>query len=241
MSEEFPLAKSILPLLEVPIVVVFTGHVIDAPGRRTPRFPVHLGAVVKARIDAMIEDEKIGIGYCSPACGADILFIECMQKRDREVQIILPFKRDDFVKTSVAFAGNHWVRRFRKVMALAEKKHCVRYCVNEDYLGDASLFAHAGTLIQGLALLHANELGMKCKMLAVMEPEADPKIGGTAYNVAAWKKLGRKDLPIDLKKIREQVTKSRAANPATITTSGSADATILDTPSRFRLARRMTN
>lgn len=144
LAAKFPLAGRVLPLLNVPIAVVFTGHMIDAPGRPMPRFPVRLEAAVREQIDRSIVEHNIGFGYCSPACGADILFIECMQARGREVQIVMPFRIEDFRDTSVAFAGDGWVTRYEAIVAGAQATHRIRYCVNEDYLGDAAFSVAQG-------------------------------------------------------------------------------------------------
>ena len=42
------------------------------------------------------------IVYTSAACGADLIFIETALDLGAEVNVVLPFDRDDFVRTSVA-------------------------------------------------------------------------------------------------------------------------------------------
>ena len=49
------------------------------------------------------------------ACGGDILFIEACLKRNMRVEILLPFAEADFIKESVAFAGDDWVTRFYNI------------------------------------------------------------------------------------------------------------------------------
>ncbi|MDO8707064.1 TRAFs-binding domain-containing protein [Pseudomonas sp.] len=204
LARKFELAQNILRQLVMPQVVVFTGHMLDAPGRRTPRFPAQIERAVEMAIEQAIAENNIGFGYCSAACGADILFIERMLNRGAEINIVLPFQRDDFIRTSVAFAGPDWVARFDRVMAQATS---VSYCVDEDYLGDDLMFTHAGLLIQGLAVLRAEQLETDAAMLSVVEPQAEAKAGGTAANLACWHERGRRSIILDLSHIRNQAEK----------------------------------
>jgi len=126
--------------IAVPAVVAFTGIMMDAPDRPLPRFTPEMESAVRDEIGCAIDRCNAGIGYCSAACGADILFVEEMIERNRQVNIILPFKYRDFVEESVAFAGEQWVTRFEN--ALAEATH-VRYATSEGYLNDAQLFDYA--------------------------------------------------------------------------------------------------
>ncbi len=191
--------EEILDILAIPRVAIFTGHMIDAPDRPKPRFPAHLEPAVSAAIDRCIGENNLGFAYCSAACGADLLFIEQMLARGGEVNIVLPFQREDFLRTSVAFAGNGWVERFDRALARAAS---VSYCVEEGYLGDDLLFAHAGELTQGYALLRAEALETEAVMLAVVEPQAAPSLGGTADDVRRWKALGKPTQVINLQELR---------------------------------------
>lgn len=205
LARKSELAEEILQQLVMPQVAVFTGHMLDAPDRDTPRFPLQIENAVEAAIEQAVTENNIGFGYCSAACGADILFIERMLSRGAEINIVLPFQRDDFIGTSVAFAGAGWVDRFNRVMAQATS---IGYCVEEDYLGDDLMFAHAGVLIQGLAVLRAEQLEADAVMLSVVEPQAEAKAGGAAANLACWRERGRRSIVLDLSRIRGQAEKS---------------------------------
>ncbi len=58
----------------IPCVLVFAGHMVDRPDRRTPRFPSELEPAVAKEIQRRIEIFKPGFGFASAACGSDILF-----------------------------------------------------------------------------------------------------------------------------------------------------------------------
>jgi class 3 adenylate cyclase len=192
-------AAGILDVLAMPRVAVFTGHMIDAAGRERPRFPAGLEPAVAAAIAAAIADNNVGFGYCSAACGADILFAEQMLANGAEIDIVLPFQREDFVQTSVAFAGGEWVARFDRVL---ERAASVSYCVEESHLGDDVLYAYAAELTAGLAALRAAQLESEAILLAVAEPGDEGMIGGTAGNVTDWQARGRRAVTVDLRAIR---------------------------------------
>lgn len=193
-------AADVLEILAMPRVAVFTGHMIDAAGRERARFPAQIEPAVAAAIQRAIAEHELGFGYCSAACGADILFAEAMQARGAEIDLVLPFRRDDFVGTSVACAGGGWVERFDRVLARAAS---VSYCVEESHLGDDVLYAYAAELTVGLAALRAAQLETEAVLLAVAEPGDDGRIGGTAGNVRRWEALGRRAIVLDLRAIRE--------------------------------------
>jgi hypothetical protein len=93
-------------------VIAFSGHMIDAPGRATPRFPAYLERAVKAALDQALVALVPAEGFTQAACGADLLFCESMLGCGQEINIVLPFALDDFIQQSVALAGPGWVGRF---------------------------------------------------------------------------------------------------------------------------------
>jgi class 3 adenylate cyclase/tetratricopeptide (TPR) repeat protein len=164
-------------VLSVGSVLIFTGHMIDAPGRTAFRFPPSIERVVALQIAEKINAMNAVAGYSSAACGSDILFIEAMQKRGAETHLILPFRKDDFVKTSINFAGSDWERRFNEVLAAATS---VTYATNDAYLGDDILFQYCNQIIYGMGRLRANRLGLDLKMLAVHKEDGTAAVGGTS-------------------------------------------------------------
>ncbi|MBF0256356.1 MAG: hypothetical protein HQL47_07820, partial [Gammaproteobacteria bacterium] len=128
--------------LKPPTLLIFTGHMIDAPGRQPPRFPAELEPAVSAAMDAELERLDARIGFGSAACGADILFAERLLARGGELNLVLPFNLDEFIRTSVAFAGDHWVERLQRLLPQAN----LRYATRELYLQDDLLFAYTNRI-----------------------------------------------------------------------------------------------
>jgi tetratricopeptide (TPR) repeat protein len=108
--------------LLVPKIVVCSGHMIDAPGRASPRFPAELEPGVASALRDRLDKLGAGIGYASAACGTDILFLEAMLERGGEINVVLPFSAEQFRTTSVAtIPGSTWGRRFDTVLERAAR------------------------------------------------------------------------------------------------------------------------
>jgi class 3 adenylate cyclase len=209
LARVLPVSPALLAALDVPRIVVFSGHMIDRDDRPEPRFPAALEAAVAARLRERLEALQAGFGYCSAACGADLLFIEAMLARGAEVHVTLPFAREDFVATSVAFAGRDWVSRFDRALAAATS---VSYGVQERFLGDESLYAYTGALIQGAALMRARELESEPLLLAVLDDAAGRIEGGTRDLLENWRRLGGQYECIDPSQWQPET--AAAASPA---------------------------
>ena len=98
------------------MILVFTGHMIDADGRPAPRYPPWLEYRVAAEINRLVEELGPTAGYAAAACGGDIQFLEAIRSVGAEPRIILPFPKEDFLETSVAFAGSQWSRRYEALV-----------------------------------------------------------------------------------------------------------------------------
>lgn len=99
-------------------VFLFSGHMIDAPGRAEPRFPpVMEGAAARAIAQKLDELGATGdnLALCSGACGGDLLFAEACLERGVRLDLRLPFEVRRFIDESVAFAGPSWRERFMRV------------------------------------------------------------------------------------------------------------------------------
>ena len=177
---------AVLEILRIGRVAVFSGHMIDAPGRPIPRFPPELEEDVRAAIAKALERFDIGFGYASAACGSDILFLECLLERGAQAHVTLPFRQEDFLRTSVTFAGAAWVERFHQVLSRATSVRCA---VDEVYLGDDILFEYNNVLNMGTALLYAERLGTELVALAVSDASAASEVGGTMAALEAWQRL----------------------------------------------------
>lgn len=104
-------------------VILFTGHRIDAPGRKEPRFPPEKEAVARERIKQKLAERLDQIkgsaprGLSGAASGGDILFLEICQELGIPRDLYLALPPDAFCKASVEDAGGDWVKRFYDLVA----------------------------------------------------------------------------------------------------------------------------
>ena len=123
-------------------VFLFSGHMIDAPGRPEPRFPPDKEKAAADAIAAKLSELGIGaddLAICGGSCGGDILFAEACLARGARLEVRLPFDEPTFLQKSVAFAGDHWVNRYYEMKANTK----TRLLVMPDELGPLPKGANA--------------------------------------------------------------------------------------------------
>ncbi|HYT53591.1 MAG TPA: tetratricopeptide repeat-containing protein [Verrucomicrobiae bacterium] len=101
-------------------VLLFTGHRVDAPDRKTPRFPAAKEKHARAMIFEAVRNEKAKakgpvFGIAGGACGGDILFHEICEALEIPSQMYLVLPKNDYIKVSVADGGPDWVERFNRL------------------------------------------------------------------------------------------------------------------------------
>lgn len=223
-----PAAAEVLDLLPASTVVAFVGHLIDAPGRATARFPAALEPAVEAALRDRLAHMHQPVVYTSAACGADLIFIEVALAAGAEVNVVLPFDRQDFLRTSVAVGGEAWVGRFERALAGASRTFVA---TEESYLGDDVLFDHAASLIEGLSVLRAAQLQTQPMLLCVLDPGSPGDTGGALATFERWQQLHGAPQVIDLRALRERMPAppihTEAAAEAALDTAPPVDSTAL--------------
>jgi len=185
--------------LRIPRVAVFTGHMMDQPGRSQARFPAELEGAVAREIQQTLEKLDLAIGYSSAACGSDILFLEAMLAREGEIHIVLPFPTEEFLKASVdLIPGADWSQRFSRVVKAATR---VVVACEHRVTGSPVAYEYANLLQDGLALLRARVLDTELVPLAVWDGRPGDGPGGTGSLVQYWRQQGRRVHLIDLNRL----------------------------------------
>lgn len=108
-------------------IILFTGHMIDAPDRKKPRFPQKNEDEVTKKIRVKMEEILVSMygtsalsaeqcertrAIAGGACGGDIIFHEVCRSMGVISEMYLALPPEKYVEHSVRFAGNVWVERF---------------------------------------------------------------------------------------------------------------------------------
>jgi len=180
-------------------ILLFTGHMIDAPERKLPRFPASKTAVAKAAIADTVRDHCVPgrehmLGIASGASGGDILFHEVCAELGIDTRVFLALPAAQFVEHSVAPAGPDWVRRF---YATVHSK--------PTYVLDAALAASTG----GCNMWQQTNLWMlreavrfgseKVLLIALWDGEQGDGPGGTGDLIARSTREGVTAIALDTK------------------------------------------
>ncbi len=90
---------------------------IDSADRLRSRFPSDLVPAVAKEIKERLHRCDAQIGISSAACGSDLLFIEAMLERGAEIHVVLPWRKEEFLRTSVAINNdNYWTQKFDQLL-----------------------------------------------------------------------------------------------------------------------------
>jgi class 3 adenylate cyclase len=182
--------------MRLPPVVVYTGHMIDAPGRAEPRFPPSLENTVRAEIHARLERLGPVAAYGSAACGADILCLECIDEMGGELHIVLPFAAEQFRATSVNLQPEgRWGERFERLLEKAKEVLVVSQ--RPPPVGE-SIFEYSNLILTGLGRLRAQMLDTDLHGIAVWDGRPAAGEGGTGSITNLWQNSG---IPFDHVKV----------------------------------------
>ena len=101
-------------------VFLFSGHMIDAPGREPPRFPAGKEGAAAQKIGEALDALGAGPGdlaLTQGASGGDILFLEACQARGVRACLMLPLEEPEFIDRSIlpATDGAAWCERYYAV------------------------------------------------------------------------------------------------------------------------------
>lgn len=183
LNHYIPVSAEVMDTFSPPAVAAFVGHMIDHPARKLSRFPPHIEGEVRHAIAGVIQSINARIGYCSLACGSDILFAEAMADSGGEVNLFLPFDERDFVETSVSFAGEGWLKRFE----ILKEKFPVNYVSGDRYMGNDDLFSFQSRVIFGSAVQRAAMLHSSPHLITVYaDVDIVGHIGGTYDTLKFW-------------------------------------------------------
>lgn len=103
-------------------VLLFSGHMVDAPTRAKPRFPASTVPRAAAEIERVLDTLQAGPGdlaLTQGAAGGDMLFAAACVRRGVRLQLLLPLPEPEFIQASLmpSAEGAAWAQRFMALRA----------------------------------------------------------------------------------------------------------------------------
>jgi class 3 adenylate cyclase len=178
------------PCFKLPRIVVVSGHMLDRLNRKQPRFPYWLEEAVRSEVRVRLAKMEAQVGFGSLACGADMVFAESLLERGGEINVVFPFRQDDFKQSSVdIIPGRDYSERFDKIL----KNAATVTTLNElGTANDGAAYEYCNLALIGLALLKGQFLGIDVMPLAVWDGKIGDGRGGTQSFVDFWEEKGTK-------------------------------------------------
>lgn len=165
------------------LVLLFSGHMPDAPDRATPRFPVAQEAAAAARLAAALDALGAGpqdLALSQAAAGGDLLFIEACRARGVRCEVLLPQDEPAFIHTSMPGAGadgRSWRARW-----LAVKQQLAPPRILAEALGpgpkDSNLYERCNRWLLNTALAAGPD---KLRFICLWNGSAGDGPGGTRH------------------------------------------------------------
>jgi hypothetical protein len=173
--------------------LLFTGHMIDSPGRTEPRFPAWAEERTFEAIRKAIETMQWTrpgptIGLSGAASGGDLLFHEACAALGIPTKILLALPIDEFLAASVVPAGPDWVRRFHALVDKRGPENLRIMGVKNGLLeGETENVWQRANL---WLIEEALELAPERSLLALWDGKAGDGPGGTGHLVRVAPKFG---------------------------------------------------
>jgi len=190
-------------------VLLFTGHMIDEPGRAKPRFPAGAENAVREWLRQLVQQEVKAadgpvLGIAGGACGGDILFHEvCAEFAPMTARLYLSVPQEMYVPDRVSGAGGTWVERFYRLCSdrgkpprvLAGSKELPRWLRDRrDYgpLKRNNAWMLCNALVHGAA---------KVKLIALWDGDPGDGEDATSHMIQLARSRGIEVLALDARKL----------------------------------------
>ena len=176
-------------------VLVFSGHMTDAPDRPPPaRFPEGKEEAVRERLEAILERWGFGEGDLAiggGARGADTIITELCVKRGVRVRQLIALSEGDFLARSVRTPGSSWQDRYLALRGQVERRY------QPEALGDAprwvNVFERNNSWCLNTARAEASAAGL-FSLLVWDEHEKGDGRGGTSHFARTTAALGTQEI-----------------------------------------------
>ena len=193
------------------LVLLFSGHRVDAPGRTPPRLPPSLVPRAAAAIGAALDALGAGAGdlaWSQAASGGDLLFARACIDRGVSLRVLLPVPEAEFIAQSVlgSDGDDDWPARYADVVARLDAPPRVMADELGALLAGQNAFARCNEWLLERALAH----GVATLHFICLWDGTEGEPGGTAHMVDEVRRRGGRIIWIDT---RELAARQRAALP----------------------------
>jgi tetratricopeptide (TPR) repeat protein len=184
-------------------VLLFSGHMVDAPDRKQPRFPADKLPQAARALQQVLDALGAGEGdllLTQGAAGGDLMCAEACRERGVRVQLLLPLEEPEFIERSVlpSADGEAWRERFFEVKATLQDAPRVM----PDELGplpkDANAFARCNLWLLTTALAWGPD---KVRFICLWDSGGGDGLGGTAHMYNEVKRRTGRVTWIDTRKL----------------------------------------
>jgi hypothetical protein len=187
-------------------VILFTGHMIDAPGRPTSRFPAIMEITAREAIRQAVLNEKnltTGnlLGMSGASNGGDILFHEVCHENGIETEAYLAVPEQQYIVQSVAPANEHWIERFWEVRNSSVKVRVLQQTEElPPWLGSRKEY-NVWQRNNLWLLYNALAMHVDTTLIALWNGERGDAPGGTQDMIAKAQAKGVKVIILDTRKL----------------------------------------
>jgi hypothetical protein len=184
-------------------VLLFSGHMVDAPDRAVPRFPPHQVAAAAEHIGAVLDalEARTGdLALTQGAAGGDLLFAEACLARGSALQLLLPLPEAEFERQSLRASadGAAWSARFAAVKARCAAPPLVLDEAVADPPGGGSAFEQGNLWLLATALAYGIE---RLRFVCLWDGGGGDGAGGTRHLVDEVRRLGGQVSWIDVRSL----------------------------------------
>jgi len=180
-------------------VILFTGHMVDAPGRAVARFPAALAPEAGRRIAAALAEIDAGpadLALTQGAAGGDLLFAEACLARTVPLRLLLPLPESEFIAQSLlpVEGGPAWHDRYRAVVACLDQPPSEAPRVLGALAADEDAFVRGNLWLLDTALAFGAE---RLRCICLWDGGGGDGPGGTRHLVDAVYGAGGTVLRVD--------------------------------------------
>ncbi len=191
-------------------VLLFTGHMVDAPDRdpakarfpRTPQAEAMARGLIEEALKKELQPGENVFGIAGGACGSDILFHEVCEALGVPTRLYLALPARQFQVASVQRGGPEWVDRYQKLcerlpLSVLQDTEAMPDWLAEKHDYDIWQRNNQWMMFHALATT-----ARRLTLIALYNPERDADgPGGTAHLVNLAKRWGFKSIELDARKL----------------------------------------